>query len=182
MQGNEHNDALDDGFREDLIGQCLRQWRDVRPDIDLSGKAVVSRLMYLANVARQNTEMVLAGVDLTYYEYSVLSTLRVAGEACELSPSVLKSTLLFTSGGLSNLLKRLEKRQLIQRSDNPEDGRGVLVRLTPQGKHLADAVMPRVSASKLDLVRMLNTRERSTLARLLRRMGLEYTGAAFMGV
>jgi len=157
---------------DDLIGHSLRLWRDARPDIDTSGQAVVGRLLYLANFAHQNLEAALASANLTYYEYCVLSTLRVAGAPWELSPSALKSTLLFTSGGLSNLLKRLEKRHFISRADNPQDGRGVLVRLTRQGKQLVDAVMPNVSAAKLDLIRMLSARERTTLARLLRRMGL----------
>jgi len=173
MQDHEPSGTQDESeLMDDLVGRSLRQWREARPDIDISGKAVVGRLMYLANLAHQTLEAALASADLTYYEYSVLSSLRVVGAPWELSPSVLKSTLLFTSGGLSNLLKRLENRQFIVRADNPHDGRGVLVRLTRQGKSLIDAVMPGVSSAKLDLIRMLNARERTTLVRLLRRMGL----------
>ncbi|WP_208513893.1 MarR family transcriptional regulator, partial [Variovorax paradoxus] len=45
-----------------------------------------------------------------------------------MSRSRLQSTLLFTSGGLSNLLKRLEQEGLVKRSIHPDDGRGVLVK------------------------------------------------------
>jgi len=173
MQDNDHPASQDDGLHEDLIGHSLRKWRDVRPDLDVSGRAVVGRLLYLSSLAQQNLETALAPFHLTYYEYSVLSALRVSGPPYELSPSMLKTTLLFTSGGLSNLFKRLEKRQFITRLGNPKDGRGVLVRLTRQGRDLVDTAMPSVCNTKLDLIRMLNTRERTTLARLLRRMGLE---------
>jgi len=173
MQDNSPTETQDDGFHDDLIGRSLRQWRDARPDLDTSGKAVIGRLLHLGSFAQQTLEAMLASFDLTYYEYGVLSTLRVAGSGGELSPSALKTTLLFTSGGLSNLLKRLEIRQFIARSNNPQDGRGVLVRLTRQGKHVVDAAMPSVCAATADMIRMFNARERATLVRLLRRMGLE---------
>jgi len=126
--------------------------------------------MYLQGIVRQQIEAALTPFDLTYYEYSVLATLCTSGAPWALSPSTLKDTLLFTSGGLSNLLKRLEQRQYITRSNNPRDGRGVLVQLTPQGKQLMDHAMPRVAATEQHLVRMFNARERANLARLLQRM------------
>jgi len=168
--------SLDETLDSDLVGRTIRQWRDTQPDADLSGKAVIGRLMHLANSAHQSLDAALAACDLNYYEYSALAALRMVGQPWELSPSKLKAMLSFTSGGLSNLLKRLEKRQCITRAENPHDGRGVLVRLTNQGKHLVDAAIPHVCATKLNLVRMLNARERTALARLLCRMGLGNEG------
>jgi len=171
---NKHPSKLssDDAPDSDLVGRTIQQWRNTWPDVDLSGKAVIGRLVHLANSAHQSLDAALAACDLNYYEYSALATLRASGSPWELSPSKLKATLSFTSGGLSNLLKRLEKRQFITRSENPHDGRGVLVRLTQQGKQLVDAAIPHVCTTKASLVRMLNARERAALARLLCRMGL----------
>ncbi|MBL7473113.1 MarR family winged helix-turn-helix transcriptional regulator [Robertkochia sediminum] len=39
---------------------------------------------------------------------------------------------------LSRLLKNLEGRGLIYRTPNPDDGRGVIIRLTPEGKEKRD--------------------------------------------
>lgn len=39
---------------------------------------------------------------------------------------------------LSRTLKNLEERELIERHPNPEDGRGVIIKLTPEGKESRD--------------------------------------------
>ncbi|GAA4239066.1 MarR family transcriptional regulator [Postechiella marina] len=39
---------------------------------------------------------------------------------------------------LSRILKTMEKKKLIERRPNPEDGRGVLIHLTPFGKEKRD--------------------------------------------
>jgi DNA-binding MarR family transcriptional regulator len=151
----------------DLVGRGIRQWRHERPDIDSSGKAVIGRLLRLEEVVLRSINAVLQPFDLKYQEYAVLATLRVAGAPYRLSPSRLQSTLLFTSGGLSNLLKRLEQEDLIKRSTDPKDGRGVLVRLTAKGLRLADEAMPRHAAAELHLLRMLDAGQREQLGQLL---------------
>lgn len=155
---------------DDLVGRGQRQWRRERPDIDSSGKAVVGRLLRLEEVVLRTLNAAVAPWGLKYQEYAVLATLRVAGAPYQLTPSKLKATMLFTSGGLSNLLKRLEKDGLIRRSTDPDDGRGVLVRLSAKGRKLADAAMPHHAAAELHLVRMFGADERDDLARLLCQM------------
>ena len=113
---------------------------------------------------------VLQPFGLKYQEYAVLATLRVAGPPYRLSPSRLQATLLFTSGGLSNLLKRLELGGLVRRSTDPKDGRGVVVKLTAKGQRLADAAMPRHAAAELYLLRMFDPQQREILGQLLSRM------------
>lgn len=154
----------------DLVGRGMRQWQRERPDIDSSGKAVVGRLLRLEEVVLRTLNAVLEPFGLKYQEYAVLATLRVAGAPYRLPPSRLQATLLFTSGGLSNLLKRLERAGWIKRSIDPSDGRGVLVKLTPKGVRLADEAMPRHAAAELHLVRMFDASQRDTLAHLLSQM------------
>jgi len=157
-------------MEDDLVGRGMRQWRNERPDIDSSGKAVVGRQLRLGEIVLRTLNAALQPFGLKYQEYAVLATLRVAGAPYELSPSQLKATMLFTSGGLSNLLKRLEQEGLIKRFDHPKDGRGVLVRLTAKGRRLADASMPKHAAAEIYLVRMLDEQQRQTLAELLCQM------------
>ena len=157
----------------DLVERGIRQWQRERPDIDSSGKAVVGRLLRLEEVVLRTLNQVLEPFGLKYQEYAVLATLRVAGAPYRLSPSHLQSTLLFTSGGLSNLLKRLEKEGWIKRSIDPNDGRGVLVKLTAKGIRLADEAMPRHAAAELHLLRMFDASQRDALATLLSRMMTE---------
>jgi DNA-binding MarR family transcriptional regulator len=47
-----------------------------------------------------------------------------------MSPSQLQQTLIVTSGGMSNLLKKAEDMGLIERHEDPLDGRGRIVQLT----------------------------------------------------
>ena len=131
---------------------------------------MVGRLLRLEEVVLSRINLVLKPFGLRYQEYAVLATLRVAGAPYRLSPSRLQSTLLFTSGGLSNLLKRLEAEGWIARSIDPNDGRGVLVKLTRKGVRLADEVMPKHAAAELHLLRMFDASQRELLATLLGQM------------
>ncbi|MGE0803868.1 MAG: MarR family winged helix-turn-helix transcriptional regulator [Lautropia sp.] len=154
----------------DLVGRGMAQWRRERPDLDSSAKGVVGRLLRLEDVVLRHVNAALAPHGLRYQEYAVLATLRVAGAPYRLSPSQLRATLLFTSGGLSNLLRRLEIDGYIRRSEDPADGRGVLVTLTAAGRRLADRAMPDHARAEQALVAMFDRAERNSLASMLSRM------------
>ena len=156
--------------RADVVSRGMAQWRAERPDIDSSGKAVVGRLLHLEGLIMEAANAALAPHGLKFQEYGVLATLRVQGAPYCMTPSQLQAALLFTSGGLSNLIKRLEINGWVQRTDDPNDGRGVLVSLTAKGRRLADRTMPEHANTELRLVRMLTAREREQLAQLLARM------------
>jgi DNA-binding MarR family transcriptional regulator len=156
--------------QDDLVGRGMAQWRAERPDIDSDGKGVVGRLLCLEDVVLAAANRALAPHGLKYVEYAVLATLRVSGAPYRMAPSQLQATLLFTSGGLSNLLKRLELAGWVRRSADPSDGRGVLVGLTAQGRRLADAAMPDHAAAERALLQMFDARECEQLAGLLSRM------------
>ena len=162
--------AVSPQSESDLVGRGIAQWRSERPDIDSSGKGVVGRLLRLEEVILHTINNALTPHRLKYQEYAVLATLRVSGAPYRLTPSRLQSTLLFSSGGLSNLLKRLEHDGLVRRSGNPQDGRGVLVSLTAKGRNLADRAMPDHAKAELKLLEMFSVKERDALSGLLSRM------------
>ncbi|AUT47624.1 MarR family winged helix-turn-helix transcriptional regulator [Achromobacter sp. AONIH1] len=155
---------------DDLIGRGIAQWRRERPDIDSSGKEVVGRLIRLEEVVLRAINASQAPHGLKYIEYAVLTTLRVDGAPYQLAPSQLQARLLCSSGGLSNILKRLETQGLVRRTTDKADRRGVLVTLTVKGKHLADKAMPAHAQAEQNLLAMFTPEERDTLARLLSRM------------
>ena len=64
----------------------------------------------------------------------MLATLRVEGAPYRMSPKALLDALILTSGGLSNLLRKLEKAGQIRRLADDTDGRGVIVELTELGR------------------------------------------------
>ena len=161
----------------DLVGRGMAQWRRQRPDIDCSGKAVVGRILYLQETILRAVNAALATHGVRYADYAVLATLRVAGEPYRMSPSRLQATMLFTSGGVSNLLRRVEKKGYVRRLADPADGRGILVELTEKGFALAEAAMADHAAVERRLCAMMNADEQDELAGLLSRMIL-LNGAA----
>jgi len=154
----------------DLVGRGMAQWRRQRPDIDCSGKAVIGRIVHLQETILRAVNAALAPHGLRYAEYAVLATLRAAGEPFRMSPSRLQATMLFTSGGVSNLIRRVEEKGHVRRRADPADGRGALVELTHKGLALAEAAMADHAAVERRLCAMLDAREQDRLAALLSRM------------
>lgn len=151
----------------DRVGRGMASWRRERPDIDCSGKAVVGRILHLHDIILRAVDRALAPHGLKYPTYAVLATIRVSGEPYRMSPTELLSTLLLTSGGLSNLLRRMEKDGFIQRMADRRDGRGVIVELTEKGVAAADASMADHAAVERQLCAGLSPELHETVARSL---------------
>ena len=75
-----------------------------------------------------------AAHEIESWEFDVLAALRRAGAPYELSPGRLLRETLVTSGTMTNRVDRLAARGLVERYPDPDDRRGVIVRLTPEGK------------------------------------------------
>lgn len=163
-------DAPEDALQFDLVGRGMTQWRAERPDIDCSGKAIVGRIVMLQDIIMRRANAALARHGLRYPVYAVMATLRVAGKPYRMSPSQLQETLLFTSGGISNLLARVEQQGYIRRSIDPDDKRGVRVELTREGLQVIGPAMEDYAASEIAVCRSLPPDEQAAIARLLGRM------------
>ena len=163
---------------EDLVGLGMAQWRRERADIDCSGKAVVGRILLLQGIILKAVDAVLAPHGLRYPAYAVLATLRAAGKPYRLSPSQLQATMLFTSGGISNLIARVEKQGYVRRTTDAFDKRGVWVELTRKGLDLANRAMADHAAAERRLCAMLSGPEQDSLALLLSRMIVPDRGSA----
>lgn len=87
---------------------------------------------------------------LTHFEFSVLSTLYVAPESTMRMSHLAQSTAA-TLPRLSHVCTRMEKRQLIERTQSDEDRRATDVRLTDIGRRQFIRALPR----HIDLVRDL---------------------------
>ncbi len=118
----------------DRVELTARSIRSQRPDLDLTGWELLARVARIAHLATEAITETLRPFGLTQHEYVVLASLRDSGPPYAKSPSrILDAALITTSGGLTNLLHRLERAGLITRSPDPDDRRGVLVSLTDEG-------------------------------------------------
>jgi DNA-binding MarR family transcriptional regulator len=75
---------------------------------------------------------------LLFIDYSVLRLLQLAGAPYRMSPTELSEIVLRSSGGMTQILDRLESAGLVERSADPSDRRKVVVGLTPDGLRTAE--------------------------------------------
>ena len=100
----------------------------------------------------------------------MLAALRRAGRPYELSPGRLIRETLVTSGTMTNRVDRLVARGLVERSPDPSDRRGVLVRLAPRGRQTVDGALADLLQREQGLLSGLPRQERRQLVALLRQL------------
>jgi DNA-binding MarR family transcriptional regulator len=122
----------------DAVDAILEQWRQERPDLDVSAMGTIGRINRCAALLRRKLEETFATFDLTSSEFDVLATLRRSGAPYCLAPTALFSALMITSGTMTQRIKGLETRGLVRRVNNDEDARSNLVQLSPTGLALID--------------------------------------------
>ena len=75
---------------------------------------------------------------LRFIDYSVLRVLELIGPPYRMSPTELAEIVLRSSGGMTQILDRLERVGLVARAPDPDDRRRVVVELTAKGLRTAD--------------------------------------------
>jgi DNA-binding MarR family transcriptional regulator len=96
---------------------------------------------------------------LRFIDYSVLRVLELVGEPHRMSPTELSEIVVRSSGGMTQILDRLERAGLIARTPDPADRRKVLVALTDEGMRTADAANARYAAERERLLAGLSPDE-----------------------
>jgi DNA-binding MarR family transcriptional regulator len=107
---------------------------------------------------------------LKHWQFKVLLMLRRLGPPYAASPSQLADMLGLTRGALSARLAPLEQAGLIPRADDAEDRRRVHVRLTAAGREAFERRANSEEEGEAALLSTLTTREKQTLANLLRKL------------
>jgi DNA-binding MarR family transcriptional regulator len=87
-----------------------------------------------------------------------------------MAPKELLRTLILTSGGLSNLLRRMERDGTITRMSDDRDGRGVIVQLTERGRAVVEPAMRDHAETERRLAGVLDAGEQRALVGALSRM------------
>ena len=152
----------------DEVDDLVEAWARERGDLDLSPVAVFSRVSRLARRLDLARRAAFSSHGIESWEFDVLAALRRAGAPYELSPGRLLRETLVTSGTMTNRVDRLVGRGLVQRFPDPADRRGVLVRLTAEGKATVDGAFEALLDAERDLLADLSPADRDGLADLLR--------------
>lgn len=158
----------------DEVDELLEAWARERGDLDLGPVAVFSRISRLAHHVDRARRQAFSAHRIEPWEFDVLAALRRAGAPYELSPGRLLRETLVTSGTMTNRVDRLTARGLVERHPDPADRRGVLVRLTPEGKEAVDGAFAALLDAERDLLADLSPADQKKMAELLRRLLLPF--------
>lgn len=125
----------------DPVDRILDQWRQARPDLDVSAMGPVGRLsrVFHRNARRMGETFARHGLNAAGFD--VLATLRRSPPPHALSPGELMNAMMITSGTMTNRIDQLAKQGLVTRTADLNDARRAVVKLTTKGFDLIDAAV-----------------------------------------
>jgi DNA-binding MarR family transcriptional regulator len=101
----------------------------------------------------------LDGFDLLFIDFSVLRVLQLAGPPYEMAPTELSEVVLRSSGGMTQIVDRLERAALVARTADPADRRKVVVRLTDAGLATAQRASAAYARERRRILNALSTED-----------------------
>ncbi|WBL81697.1 MarR family transcriptional regulator [Bradyrhizobium xenonodulans] len=107
------------------------------------------------------------GTNITPTQWAALSKLAEAGPC---SQNQLGRLTAMDVATIKGVIDRLTARGLTETSQDPEDGRRLLVSLTRAGQQLAEKVAPNALAITRETLAPLDAKERETLMALLNKL------------
>jgi DNA-binding MarR family transcriptional regulator len=96
---------------------------------------------------------------LKFIDFSVLRVLQLAGPPYELTTGELGETVLRSSGGMTQIVDRLERADLVERVADRYDRRKVVVRLTAEGRDLAQRASAAYARERRRIIKALSPEE-----------------------
>jgi len=129
---------------------------------------ILSRVTRLAVHLDRARKLAFAEHGLEPSEFDVLSALRRTGAPYQLSPGQLAQETLVTSGTMTNRVDRLARKGHVERLPDPEDRRGVQVRLSRSGRVAVDGAIDALLAREKTLLASLSPADATQLADSLR--------------
>ena len=153
----------------DQISRGIELWSQERPDLDTSGTEVVWRVLRLGALFWDAIDLAVAPFGLRPRSYTVLAALRTHGAPdYQLPARVLLQATYLTTGGLTGLLDRMVSSGLIERLPDPNDGRGILIKLTASGLDVIDRAAAEVTRLESSLASQLPEPQRGQFAECVR--------------
>ncbi|PQJ49218.1 MarR family transcriptional regulator [Vibrio jasicida] len=158
----------------DAIDRVVSQWAKEKPELDTEPMAIMGRLMRIAKHMENHVAELHKRYDLKMGEFDVLATLRRSGQPYRLTPSELISSMMLTSGAMTNRLDKLEKKGLIAREHSKEDRRCVTVELTEKGFELIDSLIEQHLQAQHELMGSLSNAEKGQVNQALKLLLPQY--------
>ena len=154
----------------DAVDKILDQWRQARPDLDVSAMGPIGRLSRVFHYNARRMGETFARHGLNAAGFDVLATLRRAGPPHALSPGELMNTMMITSGTMTNRIDQLAKQGFVTRTTDPKDARRAVVKLKKKGFDLIDAAVAEHVETQKALLAALSSEEITALDGALRKL------------
>ncbi len=154
----------------DFVDRMLDEIHAETPQVDTRPMAAISRILRAASFFQAAMNRIAARAGVTYRELLLLAALRRAAPAFSLSPGQLLKECFAPSSTMTRQLDRLASLGLVERKPDPNDRRGVLVKLTARGKRLIDSTLTLGvlgDERELQTIHILRTEEIEALNRIL---------------
>jgi len=155
-------------MKKDSIDKLQVEWSQQRPDLNAEAMGVVLRIQALAKIFGGQTAEKLGELELQWWQYDVLSTLRRQGAPYIMAATDLADATMLTSGAMTNRIDRLEADKLIRRLKDDDDGRRVLVELTYWGLELVETAAKARFQVAMEALNGLTKEQKESLSDLLR--------------
>ncbi|WP_282605208.1 MarR family winged helix-turn-helix transcriptional regulator [Pelagibius sp. Alg239-R121] len=139
-------------------------------EIDPTDYLLDDQIGFILRVASQKHSTIFANLmleELTPTRFAVLAKLFEKGP---LPQNELGRQAAMDVATIKGVVDRLSARALIRTRPDPDDGRKHFVELTKKGEEAVRAAIPLGLQISKDTLKPLNTRERTTLIRLLRKL------------
>ena len=168
-QRNLHNAAAE----RDFVDRMLTEIHAEYPARDSRAMAAVARVQRAAVYFESALARVAAKAGLNVRELLLIAALRRAGPGFCLNPAQLLKECFAPSATMTRQVDHLAALGLVERKPDPNDRRGVLVRLTQRGRRLIDSTVTLgvlADEPELQTANTLTSGEIDALNRILRKL------------
>lgn len=124
-------------------------------------------LMQTSKTIHEKIKDEIAKNKLGITEFSVLEVLYQKGKQ---TIQQIGTSILISSGSMTYVIDKLERRGLLSRTACPDDRRAIHVILTENGNKLMEEMMPKYHELVNNMFASLNSDEQATMINLLRKV------------
>jgi DNA-binding MarR family transcriptional regulator len=131
-------------------------------------------IYYTASCLKKRADEFFRGFGLTDVQFNVMMLLRYqSGPEGGLSQAQLSDMMLVNRANVTSLIDRMEKADLVVRTDAPHDRRYNIVKLTPRGKKLFARVEPLYAKQVQQIMAVFKQTEQKRLIAMLEKVRSE---------
>lgn len=157
-------------MKHDHADEVIARWRVEMPQLPELPLQIAKRTARLCAMLDAQSISELSKLELTRAEYGVLATLRRVGAPYRLKPSDLTAAAVLSTGGTSNVIRRMEQAGYVRRHEDPQDGRSSWVELTARGVKIAELAVQNSVQAHAKLLSVVPDGKAEALNNLLRQV------------